>query len=715
MNLEQLRKETCFMMDQTATLPEELKDNPLLVTEGLPRYDRIRPEHVLPAAQYVLAEAERNLNALEETIQPTWEGAVVPLDEIGLRFQWAWSPVGHLHGVKNSPELREAYEQARPHFVTFGLRVSQSEPVYKALTGIRDSREWNNLDEAQQRIVETHLRDMELSGIGLTGEKRERFNEIVNELSKLSTDFSNHVLDATKAFALELTDPKDVEGLPPSLLALAAQSYNMVPDRPEGPPATAEAGPWRLTLDIPSFLPFMKHSKNRKLRETMYRAYITRASEGDLDNSEIITRILKLRKEQARLLGYETYAEVSLLQKMAPDVAAVEDMFGTLREAAWEPAKRDLADLEELAKSSGVDEPLKQWDIAYWSERLREQRFDFTDEELRPYFPLDRVMNGLFQLVERLFDVRMKSADGEAPIWHPDVRFFKILDAEGTHIASFYIDPYSRPEDKQGGAWMATCMNRRRHRDGSLQLPVAHLICNSTPPVGGKPSLMTFREVETLFHEFGHGLQHMLTRVDYSDAAGINGIEWDAVELPSQFMENWCYHKPTLLGMTAHYETGEPLPESLFEKLREARTFQSGMQTLRQLNFGMTDMVLHHEHDPDGPESHEDVARRIAKVTSLLEPLPEDRSLCAFQHIFAGGYAAGYYSYKWAEVLSADAFSAFEEAGLEDEAAVARTGRRFRDTVLAKGGGRHPMQVFKDFRGREPKPDALLRHCGLVK
>lgn len=703
------------MMDQT-TPPADLENNPLLVTEGLPHYDKIEPDHVLPAAQFVLAEAEENLMKLEETIQPTWEGCVVPLEEISKRFQWAWSPVGHLHGVKNSPELREVYEQGRPHFVTFGLRVGQSEPVYRALKGLREGEEWAKLDEAQRRIVETHLRDMELSGIGLTGEQRERFNEIANDLSKLATDFSNHVLDATKAFSMELTDPQDVEGLPPSTLALAAQSYNTASDLPSDEPprnATAESGPWRFTLDIPSFLPFMKHSRNRGLREKMYRAYITRASEGEFDNGDIITQILRLRKEHAELLGYATFAEVSLSQKMAPNVAAVEEMFQTLREAAWEPAKRDLADLQALAEESGSTEPLKNWDITYWSERLREKRFNFTDEELRPYFPLNRVMNGLFDLVERLFDIKVEVADGEAPIWHPDVRFFHIRNGEGAHIASFYLDPYSRPENKQGGAWMATCMNRQRGSDGTVQLPVAHLVCNSTPPVGEQPSLMTFREVETLFHEFGHGLQHMLTTVDYSDAAGINGVEWDAVELPSQFMENWCYHKPTLLGMTAHFETGEPLPEELFEKLCQARTFQSGMQTLRQLNFGMTDIALHHKHDPNGSENHLDVSRRIAKLTSLLEPLPEDRTLCAFQHIFAGGYAAGYYSYKWAEVLSADAFSAFEEVGLDNEAAVEETGHRFRNTVLALGGGRHPMQVFKDFRGREPKPDALLRHCGL--
>ncbi len=705
------------MSDQSTPLSADLAENPLLATEGLPRYDQIKPEHVLPAAKFVLEEAENNLTALEKTIQPTWNGAVVLLDETGNRIQWAWSPVSHFHGVKNSPELREVYEQARPQYVNYGLRVDQSEPVYQALKGIKEGEEWAKLDEAQQRIVTSKLQDMELSGIGLTGDKRARFNEIVNRISKLATDFSNHVLDATKAFSLELSDPADVKGLPPSLLEMAAQAFNTASNLPSDDPprnATPETGPWRFTLAPPSFVPFLKHCQQRELRETMYRAYITRASEGELDNSQLIAEILKLRKEQAELLGYSTYAEVSLSQKMAPDVSAVEDMFQTLRNAAWEPAQRELADLKALAEESGCVEPLKQWDIAFWSERLQEKRFNFTDEELRPYFPLERVLDGLFQLVERLFGITVKPADGEAPIWHPDVRYFKIQEETGTEIASFYLDPYSRPEDKLPGAWMATCMNRRRNASGELQLPVAHLVCNSTPPVGEKPSLMSFNEVKTLFHEFGHGLQHMLTRVDYSDAAGINGVEWDAVELPSQFMENWCYHKPTLLGMTAHYQTGEPLSEELFEKLCQARTFHSGLATLRQLNFGMTDMALHHEHDPQGSETHQDVSKRISESTSLLEPLAEDRTLCAFTHIFAGGYAAGYYSYKWAEVLSADAFSAFEEAGLDNEAALETTGRRFRETVLALGGGRHPMQVFKEFRGREPDPKALLKQCGLI-
>jgi oligopeptidase A len=458
----------------------------------------------------------------------------------------------------------------------------------------------------------------------------------------------------------------------------------------------------------------MEHCRNRELRERMLRAYVTRASHGPHDNSEIIRRILQLRLERAKLLGYAHHADVSLAEKMAPSVAAVEEMFETLRTAAWASAERDMRELTEFAAQAGFTDELLHWDVGFWAERLREQRFEFTDEQLRPYFPLERVLHGLFGVAERVFGISVEPADGEAPVWHPDVRFFKVFDAEsGVQLASFYLDPYSRPENKRGGAWMNDCLVRRRSDEG-LQLPVAHLVCNSTPPVGKNPSLMTFREVETLFHEFGHGLQHMLTTVDDADAAGINGIEWDAVELPSQFMENWCYHRPTLLGMTAHYETGEPLPGELFEKIKAARTFRAGTGLLRQLQLGMTDIELHTTFDPHGDETPFDVQQRIWAKTSLLPMLPENRFLCGFTHIFAGGYSAGYYSYKWAEVLSADAFAAFEEAGLDDEAAIRETGRRFRDTVLSAGGGRHPMEVFKDFRGREPDPAALLRQFGLL-
>jgi oligopeptidase A len=692
-------------------------ENPLLVTDGLPRFDRIKPEHVVPAVRKVLADASAKFDEIEKHVEPTWASAVESLEELNTPFQYSWSPVSHLLGVLNSPELRKAHEEVLPEVVTFSLRVGQSEPVYRALKGLKEGPAWSSLSAAQKRIVDHKILDAELAGIGLTGEKRERFNAIAQEMSQLTTDFSNHVLDATKAFSITLADPADVEGLPPSLRRLASQAHNSTLEGDQKP-GSEDAGPWRFTLEFPSFGPFMQHSRRRELREKMYRAYVTRAASGEWDNTPLISKILALRTEEAQLLGFSTFVELSLAKKMAPNVEMVDAMFQTLRTASWSAAHRELDEVRALAKEPGADlgqggQPLMNWDVAFWSERLREKKFQFTDEELRPYFPLESVLKGMFSLAERIFGIHVSPADGEAPVWHKDVRFFRISNESGKQIAAFYLDPYSRPENKRGGAWMDDCLGRKLLH-GQLQLPVAHLICNSTPPAGGKPSLMTFREVETLFHEFGHGLQHMLTTVDYADAAGINGVEWDAVELPSQFMENWCYHRPTLLGLSAHYETGQPLPEELFEKICAARTFQAGLAMLRQLLFGMTDMALHHGFSPTSGESVFELQRRISEQTSVLPLLPEDRSLCSFTHIFSGGYAAGYYSYKWAEVLSADAFSAFEEAGLDNEQAIARIGRRFRDTVLAQGGSRHPMEVFKDFRGREPNPQALLRHSGLT-
>jgi oligopeptidase A len=535
------------------------------------------------------------------------------------------------------------------------------------------------------------------------------------ELAELSTKFSNNVLDATKAFSLTLTKKEEVDGLPPSLLSLAAQAA-----RDAGAEnATPENGPWRITLDFPSYYPFMQYSARRDLREVLYKAYISRAAAGELDNNPIIERILTLRQELAGLLGYKTYAEVSLASKMAPHVEAVEKLLEELRAASYDAAVKELEELKAFAASKGVAEAndLKHWDIAYWAERQREEKFAFTAEELRPYFPLPQVLDGLFGLVKRLFGVTVTPADGQAPVWHEDVRYFQIADETGNAIAYFYLDPYSRPAEKRGGAWMDICINRGKVAENGVsktRLPVAYLVCNQTPPVDGKPSLMTFAEVETLFHEFGHGLHHMLTKVDYTSAAGINNVEWDAVELPSQFMENWCYDRATLFGMARHYATGEPLPEHYYQKLLAAKNYMSGSATLRQVHLSLLDIELHHRYRPGGDETPKQVRDRIATTTTVIPPLPEDAFLCAFAHIFAGGYAAGYYSYKWAEVLSADAFAAFEEVGLEDEQAVKATGKRYRDTVLALGGSKHPMEVFKSFRGREPSTEALLRHNGLI-
>ena len=685
--------------------------NPLLIGEGLPPFDQIETRHVVPGIKTLIEELSAKLEVLEQAVMPTWEGLVDPLSEIEERLRWSWGIVGHLMGVKNSPEIRNAYEEVQPLLVQFVNRLGQSKPIYEAFKQIRAGADWDSLDPAQQRIVESSIREAELSGVGLEGDAKERFNEIQQALAELSTKFSNNVLDATKGFSLTLTDPKEVEGLPPSLLALAAQAARV--DGAEN--ATAESGPWRITLDYPSYIPFLQHSRRRDLREKLYRAFITRASEGDLDNTANIERILALRHEMAHLLGYNTYAELSIARKMAPSVEAIERLMEELRSASYNKAVEELDDLRAFANVKNAPEAdnLMHWDTAFWSERIREERYGLSDEELRPYFPLPQVLDGLFSLAHRLFGVTITSADGEAPVWHPDVRYFQVADNSGEIIAHFYLDPYSRPAEKRGGAWMDECLNRGKFK-GLVRLPVAYLVCNQSPPVDGKPSLMTFRDVETLFHEFGHGLQHMLTTVDFSGAAGINNVEWDAVELPSQFMENWCYHRETLLTLARHYETGEPLPDELYQKIVAARTFMTGNAILRQVRFGWTDIELHYRYRADGDESIWDVSRRIAAKSSILDPLPEDAFLCAFSHIFAGGYAAGYYSYFWAEVLSADAFAAFEETGLTNERALAETGQRFRDTVLALGGSRHPMEVFKSFRGREPSTEALLRHRGLV-
>ncbi|MEM8805310.1 MAG: M3 family metallopeptidase [Cyanobacteria bacterium P01_G01_bin.38] len=701
------------MTAQSLIATQPTLQNPLLIGHGLPPFEQICADQVQPAIETLIPRLGEQLAALESEVQPTWEGLAEPLNQISERLGWTWGILGHLMGVKNSPELRAAYEAVQPQLVRFATRLSQSKPIYIAFKQLRNGDQWAQLDPAQQRIVSSAIQDAELSGVGLDGEERDTFNQIQQKLAELSTQFSNHVLDATKAFRLMLTTPEEVVGLPDSLLSLAANAACA----DDGVEATAETGPWCITLDFPSYIPFLRHSRRRDLREKVYRAYMTKASSGELNNLPLIEQILDLRRQQAALLGFENYAELSLARKMAPSVSAVEKLMEELLSASYPTAQQELKDLSAFAKAQGAPEAddLKQWDIAFWSERMRETEFDLKEEALRPYFPLPQVLKGLFELAERLFRVSISAVDGQAPIWQADVRYFQIADETGQPMAYFYLDPYSRPAEKRGGAWMGDCINRARVKpDDQIRLPVAYLVCNQSPPINGKPSLMTFREVETLFHEFGHGLQHMLTQVDYAEAAGINNIEWDAVELPSQFMENWCYDRATLFKMARHHETGEPLPEADYQKLLAARNFMTGSAILRQVNFGWLDLELHTRYQPGGDETLWELRDRIAQKTTVLPPLADDAFLCSFGHIFAGGYAAGYYSYFWAEVLSADAFSAFEEAGLENEPAIQATGRRFRDTVLASGGSRPPLEVFKAFRGRSPSTAALLRHRGLA-
>jgi oligopeptidase A len=687
-------------------------DNPLVNMAELPPFGAIQPDHVVDGCRALVATLAEDLAALEQTVRPDWDSAVERVTDITEGLSQAWSVVGHLMGVRNSPALRTAHETVQPEVVQAFIRVGQSEPLFRALTLLREGPGWATLDRVQQRVVEKRLLEARLTGIALTGEPRERFNALETELSDLTTRFSNQLLDANKAFSLDLATQDDVAGLPPSLLAQAAQAARAA--GMEG--ASPQEGPWRITLDAPSYVPFMKHSRRRDLRERVYRAFTTRASAAPLDNTPVMLRILSLRAEKARLLGFRTYAELSLATKMAPSVEAAEALLEQLRAASHGAAVRDLEELRGLARGGLTpDGEVRHWDVEFLAERLREQRFAFTDEELRPYFPLPRVLDGLFRLAGRLLGVTIHAADGQAPVWHPDVRFFRVHDGDGRPVAGFYLDPYSRPQDKRGGAWMDECVSRRGERPGrAAREPVAYLVCNQTPPVGDRPSLMGFTEVETLFHEFGHGLQHMLTAVDQADVSGIRGVEWDAVELPSQFMENWCYHRETLRGMSRHVDTGQPLPDDTFRKILASRTFRAGSLMLRQVHFSRVDLELHHRFLANGAESMFDVDQRIARQTRVLPPLPEDRFLCSFAHIFGDGYAAGYYSYKWAEVLSADAFAAFEEAGLEDEAAVASTGKRFRDTVLSLGGSVHPVEVFTAFRGRGPTTVALLRHNGLL-
>ena len=691
----------------------------LLQGSGLPRFEAITPELVRSDIPVLISTLEQDFSALESSLSQAmekgdplhWQAVMPSLQRIGERLRWSWGVVSHLNGVCNSPELRDAHASQLGDVVRLGNRLGQSAVLYQALSQLRDAPQ-QPLDETRRRILTSELLSMDQRGVGLSGEEQQAFNRTSERLAELSTAFSNHVLDATQQWTLKLTDKAQVSGLPQRALEALAAAAREAGDGE----ASAAEGPWLLGLDMPRYLPFLTHAEDRGLRETIYRAHVSRASSGELDNSDLIEEILRLRIEQARRLGYTHWAERSLASKMADDVNAVEALLEELRVAAYPAAEIEIADLKDCAARHGAAEAdaLAPWDLPFWSERLRKERFDLDQEALRPWFPLPQVLEGLFSLCERLFDVEIQAADGEAPIWHSDVRYFRVQRRNGPAIAAFYLDPFSRPASKRGGAWMDDCLGRSIGSDGRQVLPVAYLICNQTPPVGETPSLMSFEEVETLFHEFGHGLQHMLTTVDEPEAAGINNVEWDAVELPSQFMENWCLDRATLMGMARHWQTGEPLPEEEFNKLQRNRTFNAGLATLRQVHFALTDLRLHSRWSPELGLTPDQMRREVARSTTVIEPIPEDQFLCAFGYIFSGGYSAGYYSYKWAEVLSADAFAAFEEAGLDDEEQVRATGARFRDTVLSLGGSRAPADVFSAFRGRPASSEALIRHSGLV-
>lgn len=703
------------------------KKGAVLDFEGLfPPFGEIRADDVVPGMTSLLATADQRLQDLEAKVDKIgtlrFPDLAHDFEFIEERLDRAWSAVSHLKSVCDSDELRKAVEEVQPEYVKFCLKAAQSKTMFKAWERVASAPD---LSPSQVRIVESEILDAKLSGIALEGEKKDRFNEIQTRLAKLSTDFGNNVLDATKAFTKKLTNIEQVKGLPESARKLAAQTAKTKGDAE----ATAEAGPWVLTLDIPSYLPAMQHAEDRALRKEMYDAYLTRASEytpkkdgKSCDNEPLIREILQLKLEKAKMLGYESHAEVSMAKKMAtlPDaLKMIKDLLGSSKDKGL----KELQELQQFAEESfgwPKGEGLRQWDVPFYAERLKEARYSFKQEELKPYFSLPKVQAGLFTLAKRLFDVDIAELDPKAKqvsTWHPDVKLFEVRQ-DGKTVAYFYMDPYSRPETKKGGAWMSDVCGRTHNPllagDDGVRLPVAHVVCNQSPPVGDEPSLMTFGEVETLFHEFGHSLQHMLTNELEGKCSGIRLVEWDAVEQPSQFMENWCYDKQTMDAIALHYKTGETIPAELFQKVVDSRTFRAASMMLRQLHFSWADLRLHSEYDPtDATRSIFDLDREVGAETDVLPVLEHDRFLCSFSHIFAGGYAAGYFSYKWAEVLSADCFAAFEEAGLSDDTKVKEVGRRFRETVLGMGGGIAPAEVFRRFRGRDPKPDALLRHNGL--
>ncbi|MCX7140449.1 MAG: M3 family metallopeptidase [Proteobacteria bacterium] len=673
--------------------------NPLLDFSDLPHFAAIKPEHITHAVDQLLAENRARIETLTQPGSPaTWAGFVAPLEDANERLARAWGAVGHLHGVLDSPELRSAYNANQPKVVQYYTELGQNLILFEKYKALKASPEYAALSAAQRKIVDNEIRDFRLSGAELTAEEKQRFAAISEELARLSTKFSENLLDATNAFSLQVEDRSKLEGVPEDVIEAASAAAEK-----DGRPG------WRFSLQAPAYVPFMQYAAARELREQMYRAYVTRASEfgnAELDNTPLISRILKLHHEAAQLLGYANHAEVSLVPKMAQTPRQVLDFLDDLAVKALPFAKKDYAELAEFAAAE-LDLPrLEAWDLAYASEKLRVARYAFSDQEVKQYFPEAKVMQGMFRVVETIFGVRIESDHAET--WDPAVRFFRILDSQGTLIGRFYLDPYAR-DTKRGGAWMDEAISRRR-LGGDVQTPVAYLVCNFSAPLGGKPALFTHDEVLTLFHEFGHGLHHLLTRVDHLGVSGIHGVEWDAVELPSQFMENFCWEWDVLAHMTAQVDSGEPLPRALYDKMLAARNFQSGMQMMRQLEFSLFDMHLHFDFDVNGSKNPLQLLDEIRSRVAVAIPPAYNRFPNNFSHIFAGGYGAGYYSYKWAEVLSADAYGLFEENGVLDR----RSGERFRDEILAVGGSRPALDSFKAFRGREPTVDALLRHSGMV-
>ncbi len=677
-------------------------ENPLLNYSALPRFSEIKPAHVVPAIKTVLAENRVSITRfLESGGDYTWENLIQPLEDLADRLAHVWSPVSHMNAVVNSAATRDAYNECLPLLSAYTTELGQNETLYNAYKSIAERDDYLSLDHAQRKVVDNALRDFHLSGVALGEEGKKRYSQLIQELAILTARFEQNLLDATNAWHKRVTDRKLLRGLPDSALALARQSAQQ-----------KEQEGWLFSLEFPSYNAIMSYADNRELRREVYEAYVTRASDegphsGQWDNTPLMERILQLRHEEARLLGFENYAERSLATKMASCTSQVLDFLNDLAERTGERARTELQELCTHASQHNGYDDLEAWDVSYFSEKLRQHQFTMSQEALKPYFPEDRVLVGLFAVVNRLFGLDIKVVEN-ADVWHEDVRFYEIRDAEENVRGNFYLDLYAR-SDKRGGAWMDECIVRRKTAS-NIQLPVAYLTCNFTPPLGDDPALFTHAEVVTLFHEFGHGLHHMLTQVDYAGVSGIQGVAWDAVELPSQFMENWCWERQAISLFSGHYQTGEPLPDEKFNSLLAARNFQAGMKMVRQLEFAIFDFRLHLEYDPARGARIDEVLEEVRRQVAVIHPPSFNRFPHSFAHIFAGGYCAGYYSYKWAEVLSSDAFSLFEEKGIFDS----ETGLRFLKAVLEQGGSRDPLELFIEFRGREPQIDALLRHNGLL-
>ena len=678
--------------------------NPLLAMTGLPPFSHIQAQHVEPAIDQVLSDNRALVKKLLAEIKtPTWDNFVQPLEEADDRLSRIWSPVSHMNSVVNSDDLREAYNACLPKISDYATEMGQNEDLFHAYNSIKNNEaEFENLSPAQQKIIDNALLDFKLSGFDLHDEKKQRFKEIQQRLSTLTTRFEENVLDATQAWSKLFSDKTLLAGLPESAMDMAKQLAEQ-----------KQKDGWLITLDFPSYYAVITYADDRALRQEIYTAYVTRASDqgpyaGKFDNSDVMEEILALRHESAQLLGFKNYAERSLARKMADTPEHVINFLTELAAHSKPVAQKDLDELARFAKQQHNVDNLNAWDIGYYSEKLREHKYAISQEQLKPYFPETRVVPGMFEVVKRLYGISITQKD-HVDTWHPDVRFYEITDGDGKLRGQFYLDLYAR-ENKRGGAWMDDCMGRHHMASGQTQIPVAYLTCNLSQPVGNKPALFTHDEVTTLFHEFGHGLHHMLTKIDYIGVSGINGVAWDAVELPSQFMENWCWEKEALAVITGHYETGEPLPDELFDKMYAAKNFQSGLQMVRQIEFSLFDFRLHAEYDPAQGAHVQEILDEVRAQVAVIKPPAFNRFQHGFTHIFAGGYAAGYYSYKWAEVLSADAFSKFEENGIFDQ----RTGNEFLHNILEQGGSREPMELFKAFRGREPSIDALLRHNGIA-